>query len=195
MGIVKFDDPSSAENSLPNHFDKGINAIIESTGRRIKTDVAEVKTPLMKVRKKMVEGGLITQDLGEKPGEARNYCEFYDEEGYEIQKCNEFRSLVQGLMDNKKLEKPRSNKNPFCEIGSYINDMSDAATDQESSFERDMCLEGSQDFQDDRDCNLSPDLLRIVEREEKQIPPHKETGEIMILEEGKEVKIRAWIVT
>ncbi|KAA3462457.1 hypothetical protein EPI10_028943 [Gossypium australe] len=44
-----------------------------------------------------------------------------------------------------------------------INDMSDAATDPESPFERNMCLEGFQDFEDDRDCNLSPDLLRMVE--------------------------------
>ncbi|KAA3481491.1 trans-resveratrol di-O-methyltransferase-like [Gossypium australe] len=49
----------------------------------------------------------------------------------------------------------------------YINDTSDAATDSKSPFERDMCLEGSQDFEDDRDCNLSPDLLRMVEQEEK----------------------------
>ena len=44
-----------------------------------------------------------------------------------------------------------------------INDMSDVATKSESPFERDMCLEGSQDFEDDRDCDLSPDLLRMVE--------------------------------
>ncbi|KAA3462133.1 RNA-directed DNA polymerase (Reverse transcriptase), Ribonuclease H-like protein [Gossypium australe] len=58
--------------------------------------------------------------------------------------------------------KPRSNKNPF---------------------------RGYHDFEDDRDCNLSLDLLRMVEQEEKHILPHKETIKIMILEEGKEVKI------
>ncbi|KAA3467291.1 trans-resveratrol di-O-methyltransferase-like [Gossypium australe] len=54
-----------------------------------------------------------------------------------------------------------------------INDMSDAATDAKSTFEQDMCLEGSHDFEDDKDCNLSPDLLRMVEQDEKQILPYK----------------------
>ncbi|KAA3482601.1 receptor-like protein 12 [Gossypium australe] len=53
--------------------------------------------------------------------------------------------------------------------------MSDTATDSESTFEQDMCLEGSQDFEDDRDCNLSPDLLRMVEQDEKQIIPYKKS--------------------
>ncbi|XP_052878862.1 uncharacterized protein LOC128285404 [Gossypium arboreum] len=52
-----------------------------------------------------------------------------------------------------------------------------------------MCLKGSQDFEDDRDCDLSPDLLRMVEQEEKQILPHKETVDMVTLEEGKVVKI------
>ena len=41
--------------------------------------------------------------------------------------------------------------------------MSDTTIDSESSFEQDMCLGELQDFEDDRDCNLSPDLLRMVE--------------------------------
>ncbi|KAA3481552.1 myosin heavy chain, clone 203-like protein [Gossypium australe] len=43
-----------------------------------------------------------------------------------------------------------------------INNMSDAAIDSESTFEQDMCLEGSQDFEDVRDCNLSPDFKPIT---------------------------------
>ncbi|KAA3481495.1 Transposon Ty3-I Gag-Pol polyprotein [Gossypium australe] len=65
--------------------------------------------------------------------------------------------------------------------------MSDAATNSESPFERDMCLEETQDFKNDRDCNLSPDLLRMVEQEEKHILPYKESVEIVSLEEGNEV--------
>ncbi|XP_012461991.2 probable pectinesterase 29 [Gossypium raimondii] len=42
-----------------------------------------------------------------------------------------------------------------------INDMSNAATNSESPFGQDMWLEEPQDFEDDRDCNLSPDLLRM----------------------------------
>ncbi|KAK5819658.1 hypothetical protein PVK06_024675 [Gossypium arboreum] len=49
------------------------------------------------------------------------------------------------------------------------------------------------DFEDDQGCNLSPDLLRMVEQDEKQILPHKESVEIVSLEEGQEVKIRTCI--
>ncbi|XP_040967134.1 uncharacterized protein [Gossypium hirsutum] len=104
MGIVKFDDASNTENPLPNHGDKGINAIIESSGKEIKMNIAEVNTPLKEVWKKMAERGLITQNSGVRPQEANNYCEFHDQEGHEIQKCSKFRALVQGLMDNKELE-------------------------------------------------------------------------------------------
>ncbi|XP_012448632.1 uncharacterized protein LOC105771785 [Gossypium raimondii] len=49
LGIVKIGDssgPNVAGNSLPNHDDKGVNAIIENGGRRVKANVAEIKTPL-----------------------------------------------------------------------------------------------------------------------------------------------------
>ncbi|KAA3481493.1 hypothetical protein EPI10_021855 [Gossypium australe] len=107
MRILKFDDPlgpNVAANLLPTHSDKWVSAIIENGGKRTKMDVEEVKTQLKWVWKKMVESGLITQDLGEKSRKARNYCEFHDEEGNEIQRCSKFRALVQGLMDNKELE-------------------------------------------------------------------------------------------
>ncbi|KAA3481389.1 L-type lectin-domain containing receptor kinase IX.1-like [Gossypium australe] len=77
-----------------------------------------------------------------------------------------------------------------------INDTSNAAADLESLFEQDMCPEESQDFEDDRDCNLSPDLLRMVEQDEKQILPYKESVEIVSLgdkQEKKELKIGACI--
>ncbi|XP_017609360.2 uncharacterized protein LOC108455291 [Gossypium arboreum] len=89
MGIVKFDDPigpNVAGNPLPSHSDKGVNAIVENGRRRTKMDVSEVKTPLRWVWKKIVEEGLLIQDLGEKPEGAKHYCEFHDEEGHKIQK-------------------------------------------------------------------------------------------------------------
>ncbi|XP_017622100.1 uncharacterized protein LOC108466274 [Gossypium arboreum] len=107
MGIVKFDDPikpNVAGNPLPSHSDNGVNAINESGGRRTKMDVSEVKTPMRWVWKKMVEEGLLIQGLEEKPEGGKYYCEFYDEEGHEIQKCNEFRALVQRLIENKEIE-------------------------------------------------------------------------------------------
>ena len=67
--------------------------------------------------------------------------------------------------------------------------MSDVVSNTESLFEQDMCLEESHDFENDEDCGVSPDLLRMVEQEDKQILPHKESLEIVSLEEGKEVKI------
>ncbi|KAA3466637.1 RNA-directed DNA polymerase (Reverse transcriptase), Ribonuclease H [Gossypium australe] len=74
-----------------------------------------------------------------------------------------------------------------------INDMSNDTTDSEVHFEQDMCSEESQDFESDRDCDLPPDLLRMVEQEEKQVLPHKESVEILNLGEGQEVKIGACI--
>ncbi len=59
--------------------------------------------------------------------------------------------------------------------------MNDTATDLESPFERDMCLERSHAFEDDIDCSLSLDLLRMVEQEDKQILPLKESLEILRL--------------
>ncbi|KAA3479562.1 hypothetical protein EPI10_020062 [Gossypium australe] len=89
MGIVKFDDPSGPNvigNPLPSHFDK------RNGGKRTKIDVAEVKTPLKWVWKKMVKGRLIKQDSEEKPEGMRNYCEFHAKKGHKIQQCVEFRA-------------------------------------------------------------------------------------------------------
>ncbi|KAA3485066.1 hypothetical protein EPI10_007099 [Gossypium australe] len=107
MGIVKFDDPlrpNVAENPLPNHSDKGVNAIVENGGKRIKVDVAEVKTPLRWVWKQMVNEGLIMQESGEEPERVRKYCEFHADVGHDIQECIKFRVIVQNLMDNKEME-------------------------------------------------------------------------------------------
>ncbi|KAA3469909.1 hypothetical protein EPI10_015658 [Gossypium australe] len=104
MGIVKFDDTPSAENPLPNHGDKGINAIGKNVLRRIKEDILEVKTPLRMVWREMLRRGLVESDCEEGCEEIRHYCEFHKAEGHEIQECIEFRVLVQSLMDNKELE-------------------------------------------------------------------------------------------
>ncbi|XP_016730969.1 uncharacterized protein [Gossypium hirsutum] len=47
--------PNVAGNPLPNHSDKVVNAIIENGRKRTKIDVAEVKTSLTWVWKKMIE--------------------------------------------------------------------------------------------------------------------------------------------
>ncbi|KAA3477043.1 hypothetical protein EPI10_010962 [Gossypium australe] len=80
------------------------------------------------------------------------------------------------------------------EIFVNINDMSDITTDSESPFKQDLCMEDSQDLEDVRNCSLSLNLLRMVEQDEKQILPHKESMEIVSLGDEKEVKIEAYIV-
>ncbi|XP_040931917.1 uncharacterized protein [Gossypium hirsutum] len=107
MGIVKFDNAPSAKNPLPNHTDNGVNAIGENMGRRIKSDITEVKTPLRWVWKEMAKRGLVISNPEGRCEEIKNYCEFHHEVGHEIQECVKFRAWVQGLMDNNEIE--------FCE--------------------------------------------------------------------------------
>ncbi|XP_040967975.1 uncharacterized protein [Gossypium hirsutum] len=87
MGIVKIGDSSGlnvAENPLPNHDDNRVNAISENEGRRVKANVAEIKTPLGWVWKQMVKRGLIKQDSIERPEQAKRFCEFHAEEDHDI---------------------------------------------------------------------------------------------------------------
>ncbi|XP_052485199.1 uncharacterized protein LOC128040476 [Gossypium raimondii] len=93
MGVVKFDDSIKAENPLPNHTDGGVNIMGED--RKIKADIADVKTPLRWVWKEMVKRGLIASE--ESCEKRRNYCEFHCEMGHEIQECTKFRAVVQGV--------------------------------------------------------------------------------------------------
>ncbi|KAA3473083.1 RNA-directed DNA polymerase [Gossypium australe] len=54
-----------------------------------------------------------------------------------------------------------------------------------------MCLEEPQNFEDDQDCNFSPDLLRMI-------LPHKVSEEIVSLgveQEKKEAKIKSCITS
>nr|XP_012466212.1 unnamed protein product [Gossypium raimondii] len=107
LGIVKIGDssePNVAENPLPNHDNKGVNTIIEYEGRRVKANIAEIKTPLEWVWKQMMKRGLIKQGSIERPEGARKFCEFHAEESHDIQECTEFRTMVQNLMDNKEVE-------------------------------------------------------------------------------------------
>ncbi|XP_016679151.2 uncharacterized protein [Gossypium hirsutum] len=103
IGVVKFDEATKAKNPLPNHIDSGINMMGDD--RKIRADIADVRTPLRWVWKEMVKRGLIASE--ESCEKRKNYCEFHCEMGHEIQESTEFRAVVQGLMDNKELE--------FCE--------------------------------------------------------------------------------
>ncbi|XP_016706972.1 uncharacterized protein [Gossypium hirsutum] len=103
MGVVKVNDAYGVENSLPNHTDNGVNMISENIGKRVQKNIVEVKTLLKWVWEEMAGRGLIISDSDE-AGEIKNYCEFHYEVGHEIQRCEEFRVLVQIMMDNKEME-------------------------------------------------------------------------------------------
>ncbi|XP_017644509.1 uncharacterized protein LOC108485176 [Gossypium arboreum] len=60
----------------------------------------------------MAKRGLIALDSREESEEGRNYYEFYDEVGHEIQDCVEFKALVQNMMNNKEIEFYEEAKNP-----------------------------------------------------------------------------------
>ncbi|KAA3465494.1 Gag-pro-like protein [Gossypium australe] len=80
------------------------NAIRCGEGRKVRYEVAEVKTPLRQVWKEMVKRELIVFESKERFEGKRNHCKFHDEEGHEIQECTEFKAIVQNLMDNKEME-------------------------------------------------------------------------------------------
>ncbi|XP_016733854.2 uncharacterized protein [Gossypium hirsutum] len=83
-GVLKFDDTPGTGNPLPSHTDKGVNAIIENVGRKVKLNIAEVRTPLKLVWNEMQKRGLVPQGLGDKIQDTRNYCEFHHEKDHEI---------------------------------------------------------------------------------------------------------------
>ncbi|XP_017628879.1 uncharacterized protein LOC108471836 [Gossypium arboreum] len=115
MGIVKFDDssaPNVTRNPLPNHANQRVNGINESGSKKIKCEVAEVKTPLRRVWKEMIKRGLIVLDSKERSERKRYYCEFHNGEVHEIQECIKFRALVQDMMDNKEVEFYEELKSP-----------------------------------------------------------------------------------
>ncbi|XP_017629158.1 uncharacterized protein LOC108472156 [Gossypium arboreum] len=114
VGIVRFDDSAMsnvAGNPLPNHTDQGVNGISERQNKKIKCEVVKVRTPLRQVWREMVMRGLVALDLGRESKEERNYCEFHNEVGHEIQECVEFRALVQNMMNNKEMEFYEETKN------------------------------------------------------------------------------------
>ncbi|XP_017647569.1 uncharacterized protein LOC108487706 [Gossypium arboreum] len=115
MGIVRFDDlttPNVVRNPLPNHSDQGVNGISEGMSKKIKCEVAEVRTLLRRVWKEMVKRGLIVSDSREVSEEVRNYCEFHNKVGHEIQDYVEFKALVQNMMNNREIEFYEEAKNP-----------------------------------------------------------------------------------
>ncbi|KAK8505873.1 hypothetical protein V6N12_042897 [Hibiscus sabdariffa] len=103
-GVLKFDNPNVAANHLPNHGGRGVNAIDEDCVRKTKNRISEVTTPLRWVFQRLCMARLIDRDMVIVHEGSRPYCEYHQEEGHDIQLCEEFRHLVQSMMDNKEIE-------------------------------------------------------------------------------------------
>ncbi|XP_016702210.2 uncharacterized protein [Gossypium hirsutum] len=86
MGVVKFDNTLGPENPLSNHGDQRVNAIGEASERRVKEDIAEVRTPMKVIWEEMMKRGMLASK--NEKGEIRNYGEFN-----ETQDCEEFKAL------------------------------------------------------------------------------------------------------
>ncbi|PPD96157.1 hypothetical protein GOBAR_DD06831 [Gossypium barbadense] len=99
MGVVRFDDSSSAENPLPDHDDNGVDV----RARR----------------------GLVISDSGGNHRKTRNHCKFHHKKGYETQECVKFKTL--GIMDDKEMnlcEEIKEEENIRTELGSvHIKDI------------------------------------------------------------------------
>ncbi|KAK8684177.1 hypothetical protein V6N13_040208 [Hibiscus sabdariffa] len=97
-GMLSFEAPE--KNPMPNH--KGVNAVIEGSNRRVKESLADVTAPLKWVWERLLENGILNTD--HVANRTDDFCEYHQSEGHEIQECEEFRWLIQAMMDNKELE-------------------------------------------------------------------------------------------
>ncbi|XP_039057420.1 uncharacterized protein LOC120200724 [Hibiscus syriacus] len=89
-----------AQNPLSNHVGTGVNIVIKEKENRVITKVNEVKSPMHWVWGQMVKVGWLTFN----DNENKHACPYHHCEGYIIQNCDEFKALVQRLMDNKDME-------------------------------------------------------------------------------------------
>ncbi|XP_052489886.1 uncharacterized protein LOC105762019 [Gossypium raimondii] len=107
-GILRFDGVSNVTgNPLPNHTGGNVNAVTDEDSWQAKCDVNEVRTPLKKVWKMMIENGLLcpsSKILKEESTKDQSFCDFHGIEGHDIQSCREFRKLLQDMMDNKEVK-------------------------------------------------------------------------------------------
>ncbi|XP_016706952.1 uncharacterized protein [Gossypium hirsutum] len=107
-GILRFDGVSNmAGNPLPNHTDGNVNAVTNEDGRRAKSCVAKVKTPLRNVWEMMVKKGLLCPQnriVKEENIIGPSFCDFHGTGEHDIQSCKGFRKLLQDMMDNKEVK-------------------------------------------------------------------------------------------
>ncbi|KAA3477880.1 hypothetical protein EPI10_011738 [Gossypium australe] len=103
-GILRFDGVSNlAGNPLPNHPIGNISVVAQEDRWRAKSHISEIRTPLEKVWEIMTEKGLLTRRFKKEIIESQSFCVFHGMEGHHIQSCEEFKELLQGMMDNKEV--------------------------------------------------------------------------------------------
>ncbi|XP_057452389.1 uncharacterized protein LOC130744214 [Lotus japonicus] len=85
--------PNIGNNSLPGH---SVNAIGEDSEPRLVRSVGDIRTPLKLVYIEMCKRGMIKGSLDEV-----QMCGFHPGAPHHIQECNEFRGILQDLMDQK----------------------------------------------------------------------------------------------
>ncbi|KAK8562408.1 hypothetical protein V6N12_010489 [Hibiscus sabdariffa] len=84
-GVLKFDNPNVAANPLPNHEGRGVNLIEGDCVRKTKGSILEVTAPMRWVFRhlcmaRLIDRGMVVVHEGSGP-----YCEYHQEEGYDIQ--------------------------------------------------------------------------------------------------------------
>ncbi|XP_017609640.1 uncharacterized protein LOC108455611 [Gossypium arboreum] len=106
-GILRFDGTNNTtENLLPNHTKGNVSTMTEEDKWRTKSYVSEIKTHLQKIWKMMVENGLFCHPcriFKEGSIKSQCFCDFHGIEGHYIQYCEEFKKLLQDMMDNKEI--------------------------------------------------------------------------------------------
>ena len=117
VGYVSFDYNAAGglnvtSNPLPNHPGPKINALTEDSTESVKTRVTNVKTPIEKVYKALIQAKIFYSEETEmikREDQDGTLCNQYYQYhanmvGHTIQDCVEFRKMVQDLIDIKEIE-------------------------------------------------------------------------------------------
>ncbi|XP_040937950.1 uncharacterized protein [Gossypium hirsutum] len=94
-GVLKFESTQNTENPLPNHDNQRVNAIGEAAEKREKENVDEIRMPMRVIWEEMMKRGMLTSKNTKE--RTWDYGEFHED-------CEEFKTLVQGFIDNKELQ-------------------------------------------------------------------------------------------
>ncbi|KAL4296107.1 hypothetical protein GQ457_12G018590 [Hibiscus cannabinus] len=103
-GVLKIDSPNVAANHFPNHGEQGVNAIEEECLWKTLESVDEVRSHLSWVYKQLRGAGLIIRDVEFDNKAGEEFCEYHQERGHKIQHCEDFKKLIQKMIDNKEIE-------------------------------------------------------------------------------------------